>query len=176
MKDFLCLWLKIITWKSTLKDIKDTLNQSIYCTVFLIRYFCVSVCFITFNLTNLCDLSLQGITGLPPFAAVPFPQASEATKHCSVCSLSSEELRSFDTKLQVSLIWNVRVVAIFWAGKSFWSAFPYYLSNDLEIFQALRFQQPFFFQCSGMSVLMCLNLSSSPPPKVDTSLSVILLK
>lgn len=33
--------------------------------------------FITFNLTNLCDLSLQGTTGLPPFAAAPFPQSSE---------------------------------------------------------------------------------------------------
>lgn len=57
---------------------------------------------------------------------------------------------------------------LFLAGKSFWSAFSYYLSNDVEIFQAPRFQQPLFFQCSGMSVLMCQNLSSSPPPKVGT--------
>lgn len=57
---------------------------------------------------------------------------------------------------------------LFRAGKSFWSAFSY-LSNDLEIFQALRFQQPLFFQCSGMAVLMCLNLSSSPStPEVGT--------
>lgn len=68
--------------------------------------------FITFNLTNLCDLSLQGITGLPPFAAAPFPQSSEATKYCSVRFLSSEELRSFDTKLQVSFIWSMHVVAL----------------------------------------------------------------
>lgn len=62
------------------------------------------------------------------------------------------------------------------AGKSFWSAFSYYLSNDLEIFQALRFQQPLFFQCSEMSLLMCLNFSSSLPIwSGDQSISVILL-
>lgn len=66
----------------------------------------------TYNLNDLWDLSLQGITGLPPFAAAPFPQSSEATKYCSVPFLSSEELSSFDTKLQVSFIWSGRVVAL----------------------------------------------------------------
>lgn len=85
--DFLYLQYKIIVWKNTSKDIKDTLNKRIYFTVFPIRYFCVSGWFITFNIRNLCYLSLQCITGLPPFTATPFPQPSEATKYCSVRSL-----------------------------------------------------------------------------------------
>lgn len=167
---FLYLQYKIIVWKNTSKDIKDTLNKRIYYTVFLIRYFCVSGWFITFNIRNLCDLSLQCITGLPPFTAAPFPQSSEATKYCSVRSLSSEELRSLGTKLQVSLIWSVHVLACFFseAGKSFWSAFSYYLTNDTEIFQAVRSQHPLFLHCSGMRLFwLCLNffinlLSSFP--------------
>lgn len=158
--DFLYLQYKIIVWKNTSKDIKDTLNKRIYFTVFPIRYFCVSGWFITFNIRNLCDLSLQCITGLPPFTATPFPQSSEATKYCSVRSLSSEELRSLGTKLQVSLIWSVHILACFFseAGKSFWSAFSYYLTNDTEIFQAMRSQHPLFLQCSGMRVFwLCLN-------------------
>lgn len=111
--DFLYLQYKIIVWKNTSKDIKDTLNKRIYYTVFPIRYFYVSGWFITFNVRNLCDLSLQCITGLPPFTATPFPQSSEATKYCSVRSLNSEELRSLGTKLQVSLIWSVHGVCMY---------------------------------------------------------------
>lgn len=47
--DFLSLEYKIIVWKNTSRDIEDTLNQWIYYTVFLIRYFCISGCFITFD-------------------------------------------------------------------------------------------------------------------------------
>jgi len=94
-------------------------------------------------------MSLQCVTGLPLFTtAAPFPQSPEATKYWSVCSPSSEELRILGTELQVSLIWSVHVLACIFseAEKSFWSAFSYYITNDTEIFQAVRSQQPLFFQ------------------------------
>lgn len=134
---------------------KGTLNQRIHYMVFLIWHYCISGCFITVKLINLCDLSLQHIAGLARFTAVPFPQSSDATKYCSVCSLSSEELRSLGTKLQISLIWSAcTCLYLSEAEKRFWSAFSYYLTNDTEFFQAVRSPQHLFFQCSEMSVLI----------------------
>lgn len=180
--NFLYLRYKIIVWENTLRHIKDSLNQRIYCAVFLVCYFCVSGCFITFSLTNLCYLSLQWITRIYCCSLPPVIWSYQILLSLlSVFWRNEKPWYKITNKLYLECACTC--LYLFRSRKKLLVSF-FLLSHKWyrDFFQAVRSQQPLFFQCSGMSVLIvpeflykCFGFLS--PPEVGTKVihSVILL-